>query len=262
MKTLLICHEDAPLSFLGLSRWLASYSDLTGVIALREKKQQMYPRVRREMKRVGPLRFLDVMAFRLYYKILISGGDGLWERQKLDELLAQYPEIPADTPVLYAESPNSEEARQFVERQQPDVMLAICKVLLKEEVFSLPSTGTFVLHPGICPEYRNAHGCFWALANDDIKNVGMTLLKIDKGIDTGPVFGYFSYGFDEVSESHSVIQRRVVLENLPALKDRLIEIHQGTAVPIDTSGRKSAVWGQPWLTRYFAWKLRARRRRK
>src|SRR5436309_328007 len=32
---------------------------------------------------------------------------------------------------------------------------------------SLPARGTFVLHTGICPEYRNAHGCFWALARSE-----------------------------------------------------------------------------------------------
>jgi len=36
------------------------------------------------------------------------------------------------------------------------------------------------MHPGICPEYRNSHGCFWALANDDPERVGVTLLQIDK----------------------------------------------------------------------------------
>ena len=51
------------------------------------------------------------------------------------------------------------------------------------------------MHPGICPEYRNAHGCFWALANRDLNKVGMTLLRIDKGVDTGPTFGYYTYPY-------------------------------------------------------------------
>ena len=36
----------------------------------------------------------------------------------------------------------------------------------------------------------------------------------------------------------------------------------GRVRPLDTSGRRSATWGQPWLTRYLRWKLRARRRRR
>jgi methionyl-tRNA formyltransferase len=117
------------------------------------------------------------------------------------------------------------------------------------------------MHPGVCPEYRNAHGCFWALASDDAERVGMTLLRVDKGVDTGPVYGYYSYPFDDLAESHVRIQHRVVLENLDVLEQKLGEIYRGEAAPLDIEGRKSATWGQPWLSRYLKWKRRAKRRR-
>jgi methionyl-tRNA formyltransferase len=103
------------------------------------------------------------------------------------------------------------------------------------------------MHPGICPEYRNAHGCFWAMATGDHANVGMTMLRIDKGVDTGPVFGYFRVEAD-ARESHVVTQHRVVFEHLDAIRDKLLKIEAGTERPIDTGGRKSATWGQPWLS--------------
>jgi len=121
----------------------------------------------------------------------------------------------------------------------------------------LPRAGTLVMHPGICPEYRNSHGCFWALAHRDLNRVGMTLLRIDDGIDTGPVYGYYTYAYDERRESHIVIQTRVVTENLEPISAKLLEIADGTASPIDVAGRQSATWGQPKLTSYVAWKMRA-----
>ena len=114
------------------------------------------------------------------------------------------------------------------------------------------------MHPGITPEYRNSHGCFWALANRDLERVGMTLLKIDAGVDTGPVYGYFTYEFDERRESHIVIQKRMVLENLDAVRDQLVAVQRGEAEAIPTEGRTSAAWGQPWLSKYVRWKLAAR----
>src|SRR5262249_35863815 len=92
----------------------------------------------------------------------------------------------------------------------PDIMIARCKTLLKESIFSIPTRGTFVMHPGICAEYRNAHGCFWPLAQADYKRVGMTLLRVDKGVDTGSVYGYYTCDFDESTDSHAQIQHRVV----------------------------------------------------
>jgi folate-dependent phosphoribosylglycinamide formyltransferase PurN len=258
MKTLLICHEGALLDREVLTGWLASFSNLVGIVVLRETNQRMRVRIRREVKRVGVGRFLDVLAFRFYYKMFLAGADRQWEDQKLEELRRAYPSS-SETPTLFTHSPNSAEAERFILEQQPDIVLARCKTLLKETVFSIPTRGTFVLHPGICPEYRNAHGCFWALATGDRERVGLTLLRIDKGVDTGPVYGYFSYQYDEVKESHIRIQHRVVLENLSKLEQKLIEIYNGAAEPLDTSGRQSATWGQPWLSSYLRWKRRARR---
>jgi methionyl-tRNA formyltransferase len=136
-------------------------------------------------------------------------------------------------------------------------------VILKRTIFEAPRLGTFVLHPGICPEYRNAHGCFWALANRDLERVGMTLLRVDPGIDTGPVYLHATCAFDELADSHTVIQYRAVFDNLDAIGSTLKALCRGEAVhPVPTAGRRSAEWGQPRLTDYLAWKAAARRERR
>lgn len=257
-KTFIICHADARFDHEGLARWLASFSDLTGIILLRETSQQLRQRWQRQLKRTGWLRFCDVLAFRLYYRAVWARRDAEWESNTLNNLREAYPEFNA-CPVLTTHSPNSSEAETFIRQCQPDIVLARCKSLLTERIFSIPTTGTFVLHPGICPEYRNSHGCFWALVHDDYDKVGMTLLRIDAGIDTGPVFGHFYYQGDATQESHIVIQQRLVADHLPAIQQKLLEIYAGTATPIVTDGRASATWGQPWLTKYWQWKRRARK---
>jgi hypothetical protein len=260
MRTLLICHEDEPLNRAVLPRWLASFSTLAGIIVLRESRAQKWRRIKREIRRVGLLRFLDVLAFRAYYAAFLARQDGAWEKKQVERLCQRYPEVPASTPILLTNSPNTEEARSFACSHGPDLMLARCKFILKRAVFEIPRDGTFVMHPGICPEYRNSHGCFWALAYRDLERVGMTLLRVDLGVDTGQVFGFYRCEYDESVQSHIVIQHRTVFDNLDRLQDQLLAIHEGHANPIDVTGRKSAVWGQPWLTRYFRWKLAAQNR--
>src|ERR1051326_7562224 len=256
MRTLLICHDRALVDREGLSRWLASFSTFAGTLVIREKPQRLRRRIARELARVGPLRFADVLAFRLHYRLVQSRADRHWEIRALEELRHRFPD-PAAACECVVPSPNSSDAAAFIRERRPDLVLARCKTLLKEKIFSPPPLGTFVLHPGICPEYRNAHGCFWARALGDDNNVGATLLRIDRGIDTGPVFGYFRVAANP-SESHVVTQHRVVLEHLDAIRDRLLEIAAGRAAALDTGGRRSAVWGQPWLTAYFRMRSRAR----
>jgi hypothetical protein len=258
-RSVLICHAGSRENLEGIAPWLASFTDLVGLVILHEKGTRLQSRIRNEIGRIGRLRFLDVIAFRLYYAAFLAREDSRWLDRALGSLAARYGKIPSSVEVLTVADPNGPEVEQFLTRLQPDLMIARCKRILKERIFTIPRIGTFVLHPGICPEYRNAHGAFWALAKRDLENVGLTLLKIDRGVDTGPVYGYFSYNFDEVRESHIVIMTRVVLDNLDAIGRKLMDICRGAAVPIDTTGRRSAVWGQPWLSSYLRWKWAARR---
>ena len=259
MKSVLICHQGAPLDQEVLAGWMAQSMGLVGIIELDETRSRFVKRVKREVRRVGWLRFLDVLAFRFWYRWRIAAADRAWEEATLADFRRRFPALPADLPRLRIHSPNTPEALQFLKDLAPDFVVARCKHLLKREVFEVPTHGTFVMHPGVCPEYRNAHGCFWALANDDRDKVGMTLLKIDEGVDTGPVYGYFSYDIDEVNESHYMIQSKVVLENLEAIGSTFASIEAGTAPTIDTAGRPSGTWGQPWLSKWLSWKRTARR---
>ena len=255
----LICHEAERLDREGLASWLASTMRLAGLLIIRDGSRRRWHAARRELKRVGPLGLLDVIAFRAYARLVHASDDARWEAAVVEELRRRYPARLDGVPRLTVPSPNSSEARQFLQRLQPDLVVARCKVLLRRDIFEIPRAGTFVLHPGICPEYRNAHGCFWALANRDRSRVGMTLLRVDEGIDTGPVYLHGTCEYDESRDSHIVIQQRAVVENLDAIGSVLTAIARGEHVrPVSTAGRQSATWGQPRLTSYVRWKLAAR----
>ena len=255
----LICHEEDRLDREGLASWLASTMKLAGLLIIRDEPGRRWRAARREIRRVGALKFLDVVAFRAYARVTLASRDAAWADDALARLRAAYPARLQDVPQMVVSTPNSPAAKDFLTRLQPDLAIARCKMILTREIFEIPRIGTFVLHPGICPEYRNAHGCFWALANRDLDRVGMTLLRVDPGIDTGPVYLHGTCEYDEVRDSHTVIQYRAVFDNLDAIGRTLTALHRGDAVkPVPTAGRRSAAWGQPRLTEYLRWKRAAR----
>jgi hypothetical protein len=258
-RSVLICHRGALLDRDGLSAWMASFSDLAGIVELAETRGRALQRVKAQVRRTGVWRFLDVLAFRAYYRLAHAAADRQFEKALVASLEERFGPAPASARVLRASSVNDPETIQFLRDCRPDFVIARCKTLLKPAVFQVPAQGTYVLHPGICPEYRNAHGCFWALASRDLARVGLTLLRIDAGVDTGPVYGYFTYRFDERTETHVRIQQRVLTDNLDAVRERLLDAVSGRAAPIDTSRRVSRTWGQPWLTAFARWKRAARR---
>ena len=257
MRSVLICHAGDAFDRDGLAAWLASFSSLTGIVVLEETREQKIARFKREFKRVGAVRFADVVAMRLWQNFA-HRDDAAWTAATIQAMRVRYG-VAGDVPTIKAANVNDDAVLAFLRQARPDIVIARAKQLLKKKTLSVARIGTFVMHPGICPEYRNAHGCFWALARRDMGRVGMTLLKIDAGVDTGPVYGHYSYAFDERAESHSRIQYRAVYENLDAVAAKLKQIADGTAQPVDTSDRTGADWGQPWLSRHIAWKRAARR---
>ncbi len=258
MRTVLICHDGDLIFRHVMPRWLSSFSELGGIVVIREESVQLKARVKREISRVGPLRFADVMAYRLYRKMFLTKKIDAWKRRTRQELSDRYI-MQEEPPIHYTKSPNSKATKEFIQNLSPDITLVFCKFILKRRIYKIARHGTYVLHPGHCPEYRNAHGCFWALSERDMDKVAASLLRIDAGIDTGPVYAFYTYPFDEKSEPSEIIQYRVILENLDNIREKFIEIVEGRARPIDTQDTASREWGQPWLTRYLAWKLAATR---
>lgn len=255
-RVVLMCHETDAIDSRGLRAWLASSMDLVGVVNIRGDRAGTLRRIRNELRRVGPLGFLDVLAFRVFYRVAWAASDAEWIRAQVERLRAKYSAAGDGVPEITVPDPNTRAVQSFLRDLRPDLMIARCKFILRPDVFHIPTFGTFALHPGICPEYRNAHGCFWALVGGDRARVGMTLLRIDRGVDTGAVFLHGSYAFDERRESHVAIQYGVVIENLDAIAATLRDVCSGKASPISTKGRASAAWGQPRLSAYLRWRRR------
>lgn len=243
-----------------MPRWLDSFTELAGILVIREKAGSRWQKLKRSISRDGVLATLDLLAFRLYQRAFLAKTDQAFAESVKSEMQSRFPAPLSGIPILEVRSPNSPDAAEFLRIANCDIALACCKHILKPEIFEIPRHGTFVMHPGICPEYRNAHGCFWAMVNGDLSRVGMTLLKVDKGIDTGPVLAHFTAPYDEARETPLMIQRRMTYGNLDRVAESIQAFVAGNLKPVDTRGRQSAIWGQPTLTAYWKWKQAATQR--
>jgi folate-dependent phosphoribosylglycinamide formyltransferase PurN len=251
MKTILMCHENDFFDKEIVARWLSSFSDLAGVVLINEHTDFKKKRYKYEYKRSGFLGFIDIVLYKIYHRIFLRKSEARLNTQIINRCLERFPSLSEDIPVFTTTNPKNNETQSFISELAPDIMIVRAKMILTPNIFEIPKSGTFVLHPGICPQYRNAHGCYWAIANKDYNNVGVTLLKIDRGIDTGPIYGYFRYKYNSKTESHNIIQTKVVSENFEQIKDKLIEINNNEAQTIGTEGLPSNVYGQPKLSSYL-----------
>jgi len=65
-------------------------------------------------------------------------------------------------------------------------ILAFVTDIIPEKLLSVPSLGTICYHPSILPRHRGASAINWAIIQGDTRT-GLTILWVDKGIDTGPI---------------------------------------------------------------------------
>lgn len=256
IRTAIIAHGESELNMKVLPKWLGEFTDLAGIVEIREPGKMKFRRLKYEYRKSGFFGVIDSLLFRLYHRLVFQKDLDRYKNGILKAFEKRPGPSGENIPRVVVANPNEKAVGDFLRELQPDLVIVRCKYILKKRIFEVPRLGCFIMHPGICPEYRNSHGCFWAMVNEDYDQVGMTLLKIDAGIDTGPIYGYFKTSYSK-SESPLLIQDRVVYDNLDKIKDRLIEIAENRAeVHQVEEKRKSGLWGQPHLSAYLTWRLR------
>ena len=71
----------------------------------------------------------------------------------------------------------------------PDFIACFGTGILHEKILSDFPGHIFNLHVGIPAYYRGSSCNFWPIYNSDLKNLGATVHRIEKGIDTGKIAG-------------------------------------------------------------------------
>src|SRR6266849_5176504 len=90
-------------------------------------------------------------------------------------------------PVLQPERARNEEFIQQLRAVGPDLIaVAAYGQILPRSILELPRFGCLNVHTSLLPKYRGAAPIQWAILNDD-KETGVTIMKMDAGLDTGAV---------------------------------------------------------------------------
>ena len=84
-------------------------------------------------------------------------------------------------------SVNSDVTITELRRLSPRVVIVNGTRIIQERVLNSVDAIFLNTHAGITPMYRGVHGGYWALASRDPMNCGVTVHRVDKGIDTGSI---------------------------------------------------------------------------
>jgi methionyl-tRNA formyltransferase len=140
---------------------------------------------------------------------------------------------PAASPVkaaavelgLRVEQPDKlkgEAGRALLERYQTEgVVIVGYGQIIPADLLSIPKHGWINLHASLLPKYRGAAPVQWALLNGET-TTGVTTMRIDAGLDTGPIFLQREV---QISDAHNAVTLAERLAELGA--DLMVETLRG-----------------------------------
>ena len=76
---------------------------------------------------------------------------------------------------------------EIIQGLEPDLVIVVAfGQILKRKVLAIPKWGVVNIHASLLPKLRGAAPIPWAILNGETKT-GLTIMRMDEGLDTGPV---------------------------------------------------------------------------
>ncbi len=135
--------------------------------------------------------------------------------------------IPARTP----SSLRTPEGREFLNEWTPDLIVVVAYgKILPGEILDFPKFGCVNVHASLLPELRGASPIVWAVRRS-LSVTGVSLMLLDRGMDTGPVFDRIEIPLLPRETSNSLMRRMAEL-GPPFMVEGLEGVLSGRLKPI------------------------------
>ncbi len=123
-------------------------------------------------------------------------------------------EIPVYQPINF----KSREAIDELAALKPDLMIVIAYgLILPQDVLSIPRLGCINVHASLLPRWRGASPIQQAILHGDEES-GVTIMQMDIGLDTGPMFAKASYRIASTETAGSLHNQLAALSAKPLLE--------------------------------------------
>lgn len=133
-------------------------------------------------------------------------------------------DIPVRQPVSVKEEEFMEELRAW----KPDaIIVAAFGQILQEEILNLPKYGCLNVHASLLPKYRGAAPIQWVVIDGE-KESGITIMYMEKGLDTGDMIEKVVVPIDEKETGESLHDKLAPLGG-PLILKVLDDLVEGTA---------------------------------
>ena len=139
--------------------------------------------------------------------------------------------LEAGLHVYQPEKIKSDSAYEFMTRVAPDAVVIIAYgQIIPARLLDIPRLGWINLHASLLPRYRGAAPINWAILHGETRT-GLTTMRIDAGLDTGPVLlqQELEIGPDETAPQ---LAARMSEAGAPLMLETLVKLARGEIAPV------------------------------
>ncbi len=159
----------------------------------------------------------------VYTRAPRASGRGMAERSTPVHRLALERNISVRTPAGFA---GAAERADFAGLEADAAVVAAYGILLGKPILEAPRHGCFNVHPSLLPRWRGAAPIERTILAGDPKS-GVTIMRMDEGLDTGPICLKRTYALDDMTTA-SELHARLAAEGAKLMVEALERLEQGT----------------------------------
>ncbi len=109
--------------------------------------------------------------------------------------------------IFQPHDPNSEDSLGLVSAWKPDLIcVAAYGQILRTELLNLPGFGCLNVHASLLPRWRGASPISAAILSGD-PETGISIMRMDQGLDSGPILSQISTRIDDDENAGSLSER-------------------------------------------------------
>jgi methionyl-tRNA formyltransferase len=114
-------------------------------------------------------------------------------------------------PLLQPERARNQEFLDQLAQIRPDLIVVVAYgQILSQQLLDLPRFGCLNVHTSLLPKYRGAAPIQWAIVNGEAET-GVTIMKMDAGLDTGPILSQASTRIESQDTAETLHRRLAVM---------------------------------------------------
>lgn len=187
----------------------------------------------------NPIALPGIREFLFFGKV---AAIGIPKRNKEMQQILEQMTRETGTPLLLLDKKTYKaQLKQAIEQYEVNVGLMMTfPFIIPHEILQMPAKGFINFHYGLLPQCRGPHPILWHLLNND-PECGVTVHKVDEGIDTGPIVMQERIPIDE-TDTYGTLQAKLAYLSGRLAANLLKILSYGSMVPATPQNEAEAAY--------------------